>query len=60
MKIQPKNRYFQRFFEIFELKKIRELANRELDNSRISAPWLYLPNPNTHPLIEDFPLYFLL
>ena len=35
---QPENRNFYLIFGIFELKKIRELANRELDNPRISAP----------------------
>ena len=38
MERQPENRNFHLIFGIFELKKIRELVNRELDNPRISAP----------------------
>ena len=38
MERQPENRNFHLIFGIFELKKIRELANCELDNPRISAP----------------------
>ena len=51
---QLENRHFHLIFGIFELKKIRELVNRELDNPRISAPWLY----NNHPQgIVDEPVF---
>jgi len=54
MERQPENRNFHLIFGIFELKKIRELVNRELDNPRISAPWLY----NNHPQgIVDEPVF---